>query len=98
MAEPAVNREPAVSIRKSVTPDLHICLEDGKKFKSLVAPNYAAARSALAKAIGLGRKPMAPEGAKVEKPKRMPRAAAVTVTAAAAKSSVKKTRKDAAKA
>ena len=71
---------PAVSIRKSVTPDAIICLEDGKAFKSLkrhlgkfgltpdqyrvkwglppdypmVAPNYAEARSALAKAIGLG--------------------------------------------
>jgi predicted transcriptional regulator len=72
--------EPAVPIRKSVTPDYLICLEDGKKFKSLrrhlttlgmtpeqyrekwnlpstypmVAPNYAAQRSALAKNIGLG--------------------------------------------
>ena len=71
---------PAVSIRKSVTPDYLICLEDGKRFKSLrrhlaklgmtpeqyrakwdlpstypmVAPNYAAQRSALARAIGLG--------------------------------------------
>lgn len=125
VAEPAVKLEPAVSIRKSVTPDYIICLEDGKKFKSLkrhlsthydlspeeyrqkwslpvdypmVAPNYAAARSALAKAAGLGRKPAAREAAKVEKPKRMPRAAAATVTAAAAKSPVKKTRKAAAKA
>ncbi|KAA3441919.1 MucR family transcriptional regulator [Mesorhizobium sp. SARCC-RB16n] len=75
---------PAVPIKKSVTPDFIICLEDGKKFKSLkrhlstdyglspndyrakwglpadypmVAPNYAAARSALAKTMGLGRKP-----------------------------------------
>lgn len=74
---------PAISIRKSVTPDFLICLEDGKKFKSLkrhlathfdlspdeyrqkwnlpsdypmVAPNYSAARSALAKSSGLGRK------------------------------------------
>jgi predicted transcriptional regulator len=71
---------PAVSIRKSVTPDYLICLEDGKRFKSLrghlttlgmtpdqyrvkwklpsdypmVAPNYAAQRSALAKKIGFG--------------------------------------------
>ncbi|MER8779013.1 MucR family transcriptional regulator [Mesorhizobium sp. M0815] len=79
---------PAVPIKKSVTPDFIICLEDGKKFKSLkrhlgihyglspdayrakwglpsdypmVAPNYAAVRSAMAKAIGLGRKPVAPE-------------------------------------
>ncbi|TIX36822.1 MAG: MucR family transcriptional regulator [Mesorhizobium sp.] len=75
--------KPAVSIKKSVTPDYIISLEDGKKFKSLkrhlsthhgltpdeyrakwglpadypmVAPNYAAARSALAKTMGLGRK------------------------------------------
>ena len=74
---------PAISVRKSVTDDYIICLEDGKKFKSLkrhlsthygmtpeeyrakwklpadypmVAPNYAAARSALAKNMGLGRK------------------------------------------
>lgn len=79
---------PAVSIRKSVTPDYLICLEDGKKFKSLkrhlstsygvtpdeyrakwglpadypmVAPNYAAARSALARSMGLGRKRAEPE-------------------------------------
>lgn len=75
---------PAVSIRKSVTPDYIVCLDDGKKFKSLkrhlsvlgmtpdeyrakwglpkdypmVAPNYAATRSALAKSNGLGRKPV----------------------------------------
>ncbi len=75
-------REPAVSVRRSVTPDFIICLEDGRKFKSLkrhlrtkygmspdeyrakwglakdypmVAPNYAAARSALAKTMGLGK-------------------------------------------
>jgi predicted transcriptional regulator len=82
-AEPvhAEPQQPAVSVRKSVTPDFIICLEDGKKFKSLkrhlrttynmspeeyrakwglagdypmVAPNYAAARSALAKQMGLG--------------------------------------------
>ena len=28
-------QEPAVSIRKSITPDFLICLEDGRKFKSL---------------------------------------------------------------
>jgi len=28
-------KEPAVPIKKSVTPDFIICLEDGKKFKSL---------------------------------------------------------------
>lgn len=79
--------EPAVSIRKSVTPDYIICLEDGKKFKSLkrhlrthynltpedyrrkwdlprdypmVAPNYAQARSNLAKKMGLGQKSRRP--------------------------------------
>jgi len=79
-AEP-VELVPAVSVKKSITPDFIVCLEDGKKFKSLkrhlrtaydmtpddyrakwglphdypmVAPNYAAARSALAKASGLG--------------------------------------------
>jgi predicted transcriptional regulator len=73
-------KEPAVAVRRSITPDYLICLEDGKRFKSLkrhlgahgltpkqyrekwklppdypmVAPNYAAQRSALAKKIGLG--------------------------------------------
>ncbi|MFC0282824.1 MucR family transcriptional regulator [Camelimonas abortus] len=77
-AEP---QQPAVPIKRSVTPDYIICLEDGKKFKSLkrhlrtsynmtpeqyrakwglpsdypmVAPNYAASRSALAKSMGIG--------------------------------------------
>ena len=72
---------PAVPVKKSITPDFIICLEDGKKFKSLkrhlkaaygltpeqyrekwhlqadypmVAPNYSAARSDLAKKAGLG--------------------------------------------
>ena len=75
--------KPAVPVRRSVTPDYIVCLEDGKKFKSLkrhlrahydlspedyrekwglapdypmVAPNYAAARSALAKKMGLGQR------------------------------------------
>ena len=87
VVEPAVEElAPAVSIRRSITPDFIICLDDGKKFKSLkrhlsvlgmtpdeyrakwglasdypmVAPNYAATRSALAKSNGLGRKPAAP--------------------------------------
>lgn len=93
---------PAVSIRKSVTPDAIICLEDGKPFKSLkrhlsskygltpeqyrtkwglpsdypmVAPSYAEARSALAKAMGLGRK-AAPAAVSepTAAPKRTPRA------------------------
>ncbi|MSP47341.1 MAG: MucR family transcriptional regulator [Xanthobacteraceae bacterium] len=73
--------KPAVTVKKSITPDFIVCLEDGKKFKSLkrhlrtqynmtpeqyrekwslpadypmVAPNYAAARSQLAKQMGLG--------------------------------------------
>jgi predicted transcriptional regulator len=73
--------KPAVSLKKSITPDYLVCLEDGKKFKSLkrhlrtqynmtpeqyrdkwglppdypmVAPSYAAARSQLAKQMGLG--------------------------------------------
>ena len=82
VTEPVVEkREPAVPVRRSITPDFLICLEDGRKFKSLkrhlrtkygispeeyrakwglpkdypmVAPNYAAARSELAKKMGLG--------------------------------------------
>lgn len=77
-AEPS---KPAVSVKKSMTADFLICLEDGKRFKSLkrhlrtqysmtpeqyrekwglppdypmVAPNYAVARSQLAKKMGLG--------------------------------------------
>ncbi|MCB1412925.1 MAG: MucR family transcriptional regulator [Xanthobacteraceae bacterium] len=73
--------KPAVSVKKSVTPEYLVCLEDGKRFKSLkrhlrtqynmtpeqyrdkwglppdypmVAPNYAVARSQLAKKMGLG--------------------------------------------
>jgi predicted transcriptional regulator len=73
--------KPKVPVKKSVMPDFIICLEDGKKFKSLkrhlrthynlspedyrekwalphdypmVAPNYARARSDLAKKMGLG--------------------------------------------
>ena len=83
--------KPAVPIKKSVTSDYIISLEDGRKFKSLkrhlsshygltpdeyrtkwglpadypmVAPNYAAARSALAKGMGLGRKPKPEKPAK----------------------------------
>ena len=78
---PAEAVKPAVSVKRSVTPEYIVCLEDGKKFKSLkrhlrtqynmtpeqyrekwnlppeypmVAPNYAAARSQLAKQMGLG--------------------------------------------
>lgn len=75
-------QQPAVPIKKSITPDHLICLEDGGRFRSLkrhlrvvygltpdeyrakwglppdypmVAPNYSARRSDLAKASGLGR-------------------------------------------
>jgi len=78
-----VELKPAVSVRRSIQPDYIICLEDGKKFKSLkrhlrthyditpeeyrekwglapdypmVAPNYAKARSELAKKMGLGQR------------------------------------------
>jgi predicted transcriptional regulator len=78
---PAEPLKPAVPVKKSINPDFIVCLEDGKKFKSLkrhlrtqynmtpeqyrekwglpgdypmVAPNYAAARSQLAKQMGLG--------------------------------------------
>jgi predicted transcriptional regulator len=72
---------PAVSIRRSIRPEYLICLDDGKKFKSLrrhigalgmtpdqyrrkwglpenypmVASEYAAKRSAIAKSLGLGK-------------------------------------------
>ncbi|ESX71563.1 MucR family transcriptional regulator [Mesorhizobium sp. LSHC420B00] len=112
--------EPAVSIKKSVSPDFIICLEDGKKFKSLkrhigthynlspdqyrqkwnlpsdypmVAPNYAATRSALAKSMGLGRKAATPSTTAAEKPKRAARAAAATTVATAIKAPLKKARK-----
>lgn len=75
--------KPAVAVKRSVSSDFIVCLEDGKKFKSLkrhlrahydmspeeyrlkwglpkdypmVAPNYAQARSTLAKQMGLGQK------------------------------------------
>ena len=74
-------KEPAVPVKRSITPEFLVCLEDGRKFKSLkrhlrtkynmspedyrakwglpkdypmVAPNYARARSELAKQMGLG--------------------------------------------
>jgi predicted transcriptional regulator len=80
-------KEPAVPLRRSITPDFLVCLEDGRKFKSLkrhlrtrynlspedyrskwglpkdypmVAPNYAKARSDLAKQMGLGQGGRAP--------------------------------------
>src|SRR5271167_1482795 len=80
-AAAAETPKPAVPIKRSVTPEYIVCLEDGLKFKSLkrhlrtrynltpdqyrekwglppdysmVAPNYAEARSQLAKQMGLG--------------------------------------------
>jgi predicted transcriptional regulator len=79
----AVELKPAVPLKRSICEEHIICLEDGKKFKSLkrhlrthynlspeqyrekwglpadypmVAPRYAAARSLLAKKIGLGQR------------------------------------------
>jgi len=78
---PAEVPKPAVPAKKSITNEFIVCLEDGRKFKSLkrhlrtqynmspdeyrekwglppdypmVAPNYAKARSNLAKEMGLG--------------------------------------------
>jgi predicted transcriptional regulator len=97
--EPAVSVEltPAVPIRRSVTDEHIVCLEDGKKLKMLkrhlmtdhgltpeeyrarwglrpdypmVAPTYSAQRQALAKQIGLGRKPAPLPPAPEPKPKR----------------------------
>jgi predicted transcriptional regulator len=75
--------KPAVPIKRSVTPNYIVCLEDGRKMKMLkrhlrttfnmtpkeyrarwglppdypmTAPNYAKARSEMAKKIGLGKK------------------------------------------
>jgi predicted transcriptional regulator len=89
--QPAAQKPvPAVPIKKSITPDYIISLEDGRRYKSLkrhlggrglspaeyrakwglahdypmVAATYAAKRSALAKAIGLGRKRIEPVEAK----------------------------------
>ena len=83
VAAPAEPLKPAVPIKRSITPEYLVCLEDGKKFKSLkrhlrthfdltpetyrekwglardypmVAPAYAAARSDMAKNIGLGQR------------------------------------------
>jgi predicted transcriptional regulator len=90
-AEVQTAATPAISIKKSVTPDAIICLNCGKPMKMLkrhlsaehglsldeykaswnlpstypvVAPNYAASRSAMAKKIGLGHKPKAKRGRK----------------------------------
>src|SRR3954447_10461764 len=89
--EPLPALVPAVPIKKSITPDYLVCLDDGKKFKSLkrhlrttydltpeqyrakwdlpcdypmVAPNYAKARSELARASGLGQQRAAAKAAR----------------------------------
>lgn len=83
--------QPAISVKKSVTADYIVCLEDGRVFKTLkrhlrakydmspeqyrakwglppdypmVAPNYAKARSELAKASGLGERDTGPADTK----------------------------------
>ena len=101
LKEAAPPQTPAVSVRKSITPDHLICLEDGRKFKSLkrhlrtrydmspeqyrakwglakdypmVAPNYAQARSDLAKQMGLGQGGRKPAAAKTAPAKRTAKA------------------------
>jgi predicted transcriptional regulator len=93
-----VELKPAVAIKKSVTAEYIICLEDGQKFKSLrrhlrsehnmspeeyrekwglphdypmVAPSYAAARSNMAKKMGLGRRGTAVAGIQPEVPAKV---------------------------
>ena len=95
VAPPVEKPQPAVPVKKSITPEYIICLEDGKKLKMLkrhlatsynmtpqqyrerwglphdypmVAPDYAKHRSALAKEIGLGRKPAEASARAVRKP------------------------------
>ena len=97
---------PAVPVRKSVTPEFIVCLEDGKKLKMLkrhlatrynltpaayrqrwglpkdypmVAPAYAAQRSALAKSLGLGRKRAEPAAEPEPEPVAQKPARRVTV-------------------
>jgi predicted transcriptional regulator len=126
--EPKAELLPAVSVRKSVTPDAIICLEDGKSFKSLkrhlrttydmtpeqyrakwslpsdypmVAPNYAKARSELAKNFGLGqmrKKGAAPVEAAANngapaKPKRAAAKAAVNSNEVTAPAKTRRTKK-----
>ena len=98
--------QPAVSVKKSITPDAVICLCCGQRFKTLkrhlqtnhqlspqeyraafelksdyplVAPNYAARRSDLAKSLGLGRK----AGARPAQKKRGARGSTKKATVAA---------------
>ena len=82
-APPGAHPAPAVPVKRSITPDYLVCLEDGRRFKSLkrhlrtqygmtpdqyrakwglpndypmAAPNYAEARSKLAKQMAFGQK------------------------------------------
>jgi predicted transcriptional regulator len=97
--EVAEKPAPVVPAKKSIFPDYIICLEDGRKLKTLkrhlrstynmtpeqyrekwnlpadypmVAPNYAEHRSALAKQLGLGRKPAEAPELELEEPARPP--------------------------
>jgi predicted transcriptional regulator len=110
--EKVEKKEPAVPVKKSITPDFIICLEDGKKFKSLkrhlrttydmtpeqyrakwklsadypmVAPNYAKARSELAKTMGLGQQRKRAPAVKVAAAPAKPRRAAAKTAATTAK-------------
>jgi predicted transcriptional regulator len=103
--EQAEAPKPAVPIKKSITPDYLISLENGQRFRSLkrhlmtsygmtpdeyrqkwglpadypmVAPNYAAQRSELAKSLGLGRKAAEPEPVAPAKRGRKAKAEAVS--------------------
>jgi predicted transcriptional regulator len=96
---------PAVPVKRSITPDYLVCLDDGKKFKSLkrhlrttydlspeqyrakwglpadypmVAPNYAKARSELAKTMGLGQQRKKTVAAQPATPAKGRRAKAAT--------------------
>ena len=91
VAHPAPKQEepkltPPVPVKRSITPDFLISLEDGKRYRSLkrhlagrgltpeqyrekwglprdypmVAPNYSARRSELARSMGLGQKKASP--------------------------------------
>jgi predicted transcriptional regulator len=98
--EPAEPQQPAVPIKKSVTPDHLICLEDGRRFKSLkrhlrskyglspeayrekwrlpkdypmVAPAYSAARSKLARQMGLGQGGRITKAGKSARPNAAPK-------------------------
>ena len=115
--EPAAEPlKPAVSVKKSITDEFIISLEDGRKLKSMkrylaglgmtpdeyrakwglpkdypmVAPGYAAQRSALAKSLGLGRKaapavsepePEAPVSVADDVPAKKPRKAKAAAAA-----------------